>query len=202
MLHNNKRILKLTAVFVFIALANSLASCRGNEDSMTENTANETISHGENRNSFASQYAPTVFPADVVTKLSEEELAELEYSPPIANSTTRLFWGDTHLHTHLSVDAYLRGTRLTREDAYRFARGKIVTSDNGMKAQLRRPLDFLAVADHASQLGILPRLAADDPLLKDWAIGQRWTKFLKEGNIVQVGVEWAESMSTSPIQNT
>ena len=55
MLHNNKRILKLTAVFVFIALANSLASCRGNEDSMTENTANETISHGENRNSFASQ---------------------------------------------------------------------------------------------------------------------------------------------------
>ena len=198
MLHNNKRILKLTAVFVFIALANSLASCRGNEDSMTENTANETISHGENRNSFASQYAPTVFPADVVTKLSEEELAELEYSPPIANSTTRLFWGDTHLHTHLSVDAYLRGTRLTREDAYRFARGKIVTSDNGMKAQLRRPLDFLAVADHASQLGILPRLAADDPLLKDWAIGQRWTKFLKEGNIVQVGVEWAESMSTSP----
>ena len=107
--------------------------------------------------SFRPIYEPTVFVDTVVSKLSDKDLANIVYSPPVENTPTRLLWGDTHLHTNLSVDAYLRGTRLTREIAYRFAQGKVVTADNGMKAQLRRPLDFLAIADHASQMGIFPR---------------------------------------------
>ncbi len=198
MLHNFNKITKVYVPIVCIAVVYSLTGCGENDVSATADTAKQNSSGEAETMSIGRDYKPTVFPQDVISKLSREELAKLEYSPPIANGSTRLFWGDTHLHTHLSVDAYLRGTRLTREDAYKFARGKVVTSDNGMKAQLRRPLDFLAIADHASQLGILPRLAADDPLLKDWEIGRRWAKFLKEGNIVQVGIEWADSMSTSP----
>lgn len=37
---------------------------------------------------------------------------------------TQLLWGDTHLHTNLSADAYLnRNTTVTPDDAFRFAKG-------------------------------------------------------------------------------
>ena len=207
MVHNNKRILKLIALSLYLTMSSWLVSCGNGDDTSNGSNINEATqiipvlseaSNPRDEAQLGKRYQPIIFPEDVHSKLSDLELAEVEYSPPIENKSMQLFWGDTHLHTHLSVDAYLRGTRLTREDAYRFARGQIVTSDNGMKAQLRRPLDFLAIADHASQLGILPRLAANDPLLKDWPVGQRWAQFLRDGNIVQVGLEWADSMSTTP----
>ena len=156
------------------------------------------LSQETSAESFRPIYEPTVSMDTVVSKLSDEDLANVVYSPPVENISTRLLWGDTHLHTNLSVDAYLRGTRLTREIAYRFAQGKVVTADNGMKAKLRRPLDFLAIADHASQMGIFPRLEVNDPLLKDWQIGQRWAKMMREGRIIDVGIEWAGSMASSP----
>ena len=156
------------------------------------------LSQETSADSFRPIYEPTVSMDTVVSKLSDEDLANVVYSPPVENISTRLLWGDTHLHTNLSVDAYLRGTRLTREIAYRFAQGKVVTADNGMKAKLRRPLDFLAIADHASQMGIFPRLEVNDPLLKDWQIGQRWAKMMREGRIIDVGIEWAGSMASSP----
>lgn len=148
--------------------------------------------------SYQPIYQPSVSPDSVNSELSADDLAKLIYSPPVANNTPRLLWGDTHLHTSLSVDAYLRGTRLTRDAAYRFARGQLVTADNGTKAQLRRPLDFLAIADHASQMGIFPRLEAEDPLLKDWEVGQRWAKMMREGDIIDVGIEWAGTLGNSP----
>ena len=107
---------------------------------------------GDEEAELGAVYKPSVFPEDAISQLSDEELTRVVYSPPVQNKTTNLLWGDTHLHTSLSVDAYLRGTRLTRDIAYRFAQGQVVTADNGLKVQLRRPLDFLAVADHASQL--------------------------------------------------
>ena len=59
---------------------------------------------------------------------------------------SRVYWGDTHVHTYLSADAYSLGTRVTPDTAYRFARGDKVTADNGQRVQLNRPLDFLMVA--------------------------------------------------------
>jgi len=54
------------------------------------------------------------------------------------NYPTRVFWGDTHLHTSISVDA---GTmnRVGQEDAFRFARGEEVTTTGGLRARLGRP---------------------------------------------------------------
>ena len=75
---------------------------------------------------------------------------------------TRLLWGDTHVHTYLSGDAYGMGNRSTPDDAYRFARGEAVTATGGATAQLKRPLDFIVITDHAENLGILPLVMAGD----------------------------------------
>ncbi len=68
----------------------------------------------------------------------------------------QLFWGDTHLHTSNSFDAFLNGnTSVGPEQAYRFARGLPVEHPyHKAWMQLRTPLDFLVVADHAENLGV------------------------------------------------
>lgn len=68
------------------------------------------------------------------------------------NPLRNLYFGDLHIHTSLSWDAYARGTRLTPYDAYRFAQGEAVATVNGA-TKLSRPLDFAAVTDHAEFLG-------------------------------------------------
>ena len=72
------------------------------------------------------------------------------------------FFGDLHVHTALSLDANLQGTRLRPRDAYRFARGEQVglppydaSGHAARKLQLERPLDFAAVTDHAEFLGVV-----------------------------------------------
>ncbi len=65
----------------------------------------------------------------------------------------QVFWGDTHLHTSNSVDAFGFGTRLDPEAALRFARGEEVQATTGAKAKLARPLDFLVISDHAENIG-------------------------------------------------
>ena len=68
------------------------------------------------------------------------------------NPEKNLYFGETHMHTAYSLDAFLGGTRQTPGDAYRFARGETVVV-NGQPHQMRRPLDFAAVTDHAEYLG-------------------------------------------------
>ena len=81
---------------------------------------------------------------------------------------TKLLWGDTHLHTANSIDAFGFGVKLGPEEALRFARGEEVTSTWGLKAKLDRPLDFLVIADHSGGLGAT-RALYDAPsfLIKD-----------------------------------
>ena len=66
-------------------------------------------------------------------------IGKKEYSPYVGREyPTQVFWGDTHLHTAISVDA---GTmcRLGQEDAFRFARGEEVVTTHGLRAKLSRP---------------------------------------------------------------
>jgi hypothetical protein len=87
---------------------------------------------------------------------------------------TQVFYGDTHLHTMNSGDAIVFGTRITPEDALRFASGEKVTSSTGYAAQLERPLDFLVVSDHSEGIGTGRELLRgndiymSDPTLKRW----------------------------------
>jgi hypothetical protein len=80
---------------------------------------------------------------------------------------TQLLWGDTHLHTKLSPDAYLMGNRsLTPDDAYRYAKGlPVVNAKTRHKIQIATPLDFLVVTDHAEYMGVVPKLFEGDPVL-------------------------------------
>ncbi len=74
-----------------------------------------------------------------------------------ASAQDQLLWGDTHLHSSNSTDAYLFGNRTADpETAYRFAKGQpVVHPGNRARVQIDTPLDFLVVADHAEALGAL-----------------------------------------------
>lgn len=93
---------------------------------------------------------------------------------PGDGADTRLLWGDTHLHTSLSTDAFGFGVRLGPEEAYRFASGEAVTSSHGLQVKLERPLDFLLVADHAESMGIMQRVYDGDPAVTGNPTAARW----------------------------
>ena len=118
---------------------------------------------------------------------AKESLSDLypgkAYSPDVQRTfPDRVFWGDTHLHTGLSMDAGLFGARLGLEEAYRFARGEEVTSTGGLRAKLSRPLDFLVISDHAELYGLMPQLLKGDPGLLATEQGKRWYDELRSGD--------------------
>jgi hypothetical protein len=72
----------------------------------------------------------------------------------------RAFFGDLHVHTGLSFDAYAFDVRVTPEEAYRFARGQEIAlppldgkGEGTRRVRLGRALDFAAVTDHSEFLG-------------------------------------------------
>ena len=90
--------------------------------------------------------------------VSKEELERSAEStgPPIASGTPSersAYFGDLHVHTQFSQDAFLFGTREDPDAAYEFAKGNEIPHPAGFDLQLDRPLDFLAVTDHAEFLG-------------------------------------------------
>ena len=82
--------------------------------------------------------------------------------PPESTAAPNLlrnaYFGDLHVHTNFSYDAFLFGTRATPHDAYRYAKGEALTHPAGFEVRLDAPLDFYAVTDHAGFLGMLPAL--------------------------------------------
>ncbi len=103
-----------------------------------------------------------------------------EYSPAVGkNYPDKLLWGDTHLHTNESADAWSIGNpNLTPSDAFRFARGEEITSESGVRAKLRVPLDFFMVSDHATYLGVFKRIKAGDEDLIKRPLGKRWKDYM------------------------
>ena len=101
------------------------------------------------------------------TGTNSEEASVVEADPAIAGETetteyavTRnAYFGDLHIHTRNSFDAYIFNVRRTADDAYRFAKGETVQHPSGFDMTIAGgPLDFYAVTDHAEYLGILPAM--------------------------------------------
>ncbi len=82
---------------------------------------------------------------------AQDDWAAREAAVP-ENPLKTAYFGETHVHTSFSLDAYIGGARLTPSDAYRFARGETVSVNNVLHT-IGRPLDFAAVSDHAEFLG-------------------------------------------------
>jgi Protein of unknown function (DUF3604) len=126
--------------------------------------------------------AASCFADQVPTKEGVAAVGAVQHSPYAGrNFPTRVLWGDTHLHTAVSVDA---GTmcRVGQEDAYRFARGEEVTTTHGLRAKLSRPLDFLVISDHAEMYGLMPQLLSGDPEILATEKGKTWYEALTSGD--------------------
>ncbi len=89
------------------------------------------------------------------------------------NPLREAYFGETHVHTLNSPDAFIFNVRSTPDDAYRFALGQAIEHASGMRIQLGQPLDFIAVTDHSEYMGILPRLADPDSELADLPLAQQ-----------------------------
>jgi len=106
----------------------------------------------------------------------------------IAKEPTRLYWGDTHLHSSYSADAYFLGNRSADPDtAYRWAKGlPVVHPSTKARVQIHTPLDFLVVADHAEMLGVPTKLMQGDPALNATETGRRWVAMMRQGKGAEV----------------
>lgn len=150
--------------------------------------------------------------AQATTSLTDDEVPD----------QPQLLFGELHVHTMFSPDAFLFGVRSTPDDAYRFARGEAITHASGQRIQLRQPLDFIAVTDHAEYLGVLPTLKNPDSPLAKSAIARQinskdadvaaaaWTRVLMSmaGNPFDEFVEpqlrqslWKESVAAANRHN-
>tara|TARA_Y100001970_G_C14240225_1_gene864436 strand:+ start:1594 stop:3636 length:2043 start_codon:yes stop_codon:yes gene_type:complete len=86
------------------------------------------------------------------SKIDEEKTTDF-------NEDRNLYFGDTHVHTKYSFDAYIFGTTASPDDAYSFAKGAPIKHPLGFDMQLSEPLDFYAVTDHGFFLGMFEKLA-------------------------------------------
>ena len=108
-----------------------------------------------------------------------------QYSPNVGQTfPNRVLWGLTHIHTSLSADAGLMGITLGPDQLFRSAMGQEVTTTTGLKFKLERPLDWLAITDHAEYLGISGQLATGNPELLANPTGKKWYELYK-GNAQQ-----------------
>ncbi len=125
---------------------------------------------------------------------AEEVLADAftgkSYSPYVGRQTALMpLWGDTHLHTDISMDAGAFGNRLGLDEAYRFARGGEVVASSGTRARLSRPLDWLVVADHSDNMGFFPDLNAGAAHLLSDETGRDWYERIHRGEGASVALE-------------
>ena len=85
----------------------------------------------------------------------------LDRRPAAANPDRNAYFGDLHVHTANSFDAYSFGTTATPADAYRYAQGQALRHPVGFEVRLQEPLDFYAVTDHAMFMGAVKAADVD-----------------------------------------
>lgn len=115
------------------------------------------------------------------------ELAETE---AVSTVRHRVFWGDLHIHTSLSSDAFTMGVRAVPDDVYRFAKGETLEHGAGYPVTITRPLDFAAVTDHAEYLGQAKLSGLDVPTTR-----QSLSDILRRENRLTITRSWWEIMS-------
>ena len=78
---------------------------------------------------------------------------------PAPNKDRNPYYGDLHVHTKYSFDAYVFGVTASPDDAYRYAKGEGIKHPLGYEMKLREPLDFYSVTDHGFYMGMMQAYA-------------------------------------------
>ena len=101
---------------------------------------------------------------------------------------TSLYWGDTHLHSSYSPDAYLMQNRSADPDtAYRYAKGyPVIHPYHRARVQIGTPLDFLVLTDHGEFMGVIPMLFQGDPRVADSETGKRYLEWIEQGREIEM----------------
>jgi len=103
------------------------------------------------------------------------------YTNASSENATDVYFGDSHIHTVMSMDAAAWGTTQTPNDSYRYAKGEEITSFKGWKTQLTRPLDWTVIADHSDGYDFYNMVKNGDPIILKEELGRQWNKLLTEG---------------------
>ena len=88
------------------------------------------------------------------------EIKQQEDNAP-TNPLKTAYFGETHMHTMYSLDAYIGGNRMSPKDSLQFAQGQ-EKRINGKLHKLHRPLDFAATTDHAEYIGEMYTTITDE----------------------------------------
>jgi hypothetical protein len=141
--------------------------------------------------SAVEQEAPSVVEqptAEAPAPPQPEPQKAAEATPPQPLPRRNLYWGDTHLHTSYSPDAFLMQNRTADPDtAYRFAKGlPVVHPYHRARIQIGTPLDFLVVSDHAEFMGVVPKILQGDPLVTGTPTGKRYQEMAAAGREIEV----------------
>tara|TARA_B110000503_G_scaffold11168_3_gene15213 strand:+ start:18511 stop:20565 length:2055 start_codon:yes stop_codon:yes gene_type:complete len=131
---------KLASLFAVLLLS----ACSGSDNSLDAMQKNEDASFAG-----GARATNSVFPVN-------EEILTLRPPP---NPDRNAYFGDLHVHTAYSFDAYVFGTVSTPDDAYRYAKGQTLQHPSGYEVQLQQPMDFYAVTDHAMLMGLVKEAA-------------------------------------------
>lgn len=175
----NRKILLVTALTVYLA-----ACGQGQSPTATAPAATD-----------AAKQADVMAPKDTPSGLSGNTEGP--------NDLNNLYWGDTHLHTSFSPDAYVnRNTTVTPDDSYMFAKGApVLAAMSKVKIQIDRPLDFLVVSDHAEYVGIPKLLWEGDARVANTEVGKRFIKMIADGKGTDVFFELIASVNSGePIE--
>ncbi len=135
---------------------------------------------------------PEKTPAENSEPAQTDTLAVEELS---SQYPTQVYFGDTHLHTELSMDAGAFGNRIGLDEAYKFAKGEEVTSSSGLTAKLSKPLDFLVAADHSDGMGLFQALFNKDEWIMEYEQGRKWSGLIESGKGAEAAIELIKAFS-------
>ncbi len=157
-----------------LALAALLvAACSGSEQGLQDAQVDETVGLAG-----ASRDSVNLLPVD-------REILTRRHPP---NPQRNAYFGDLHVHTAYSFDAYAFGTTTTPDDAYRYARGGALHHPSGYQVQLQQPLDFYAVTDHAMFLGLVKEAADTSTRFSQYEVARPVHDINDPGNMTEASL--------------